>query len=244
LLPRTLAEELGCSLVNLRISDVVRGEIGTSEKRVAQLFQEAKRCAPSVLFIDEFQALFTSRSGDGGDSSGSSLTVTLSGCFDDLNVWNRHAGAESLVTVIASTNEPWAVDPGFLRPGRLDKCVFVGPLDAPGRLEFLTKRLPCVASLEENNRPELEQEHALVLARAAAATAGFTGADLTLLLARVEDARAARCASPAAAVSVVGGGGLVSQSDFEHALRHTLASTCAEDLLDYQEWLDQYPYLQ
>lgn len=237
-MPRALSEELGCSLVNLRISDVVRGEIGTSEKRVVQLFQEAKRCAPSVLFIDEFQALFTSRAAGDGDSGGSSLTATLAGCFDDLNVWNRNAGAESLVTVLASTNEPWAVDPGFLRPGRLDKCVFVGPLNCQGRLEFLANRV--MSQSKRNENEDKDESHMHMLQAVATATEGFTGADLTLLLSRAQDI----CAMRARSAQSGNTSQFIEHSDFQEALRRTQASTCSEDILDYTDWISQYPYLQ
>lgn len=217
LLPRVLAEELGCSLVDVRISDVVRGEVGTSERRVAQLFQEAKSSAPCVVFIDEFQALFTARddgtsSGGGSSSDSGTLTAALAGCFDDINTWNKHAGAGSLVTVIASTNEPWAVDPAFLRPGRLDMCVFVGPLDAAGREQLLlgnlrSQQLGCntlsssgdcsssgngdkcaadtaAAKLSPN---KVSRHMAELCRRVAGVSEGFTGADLTLLLSRATE---------------------------------------------------------
>ena len=226
--------------MNLRISDVVRGEIGTSEKRVVQLFQEAKRCAPSVLFIDEFQALFTSRAaaGEGDSGGGGSLTATLASCFDDLNVWNRNAGAESLVTVLASTNEPWAVDPGFLRPGRLDKCVFVGPLNCQGRVEFLSKRV--LSQTERNEKTERCESQLQMLQAVAAATEGFTGADLTLLLSRAQDI----CSMRESSALFGNTPPAVELDDFQEALRKTQASTCPDDILDFTDWISQYPYLQ
>jgi len=86
----------------------VRGEIGSGERRVRELFAEAKRSSPSIIFIDEFQAVFTSREEGVASASdvGATITAILSGCFDDLSIWNRYSGLESLVTVIASTDEP------------------------------------------------------------------------------------------------------------------------------------------
>jgi AAA family ATPase len=114
--------------VNISLVDAVRGEIGSGEKRIRELFAEAKRSAPSIIFIDEFQAMFTSREEGVASASdvGATLTVTLSGCFDDLSIWNRYSGLESLFTVVASTNEPWAIDRSFLRPQRLQRCLFMG----------------------------------------------------------------------------------------------------------------------
>lgn len=68
---------------------------------------------------------------------GASLTSALALCLDDIVTWNQYAGSSSLICVIAATNEPWAVDNGFLRPGRFDKKVFVGPLDQEGRCNLL-----------------------------------------------------------------------------------------------------------
>jgi len=128
MMPRELASQRGCSIVNISLTDAVRGEIGSGERRVRELFAEAKRSAPSIIFIDEFQAVFTSREEGVASASdvGATLTATLSGCFDDLSIWNRYSGLESLVTVIASTNEPWAIDRSFLRPQRLERRLFVG----------------------------------------------------------------------------------------------------------------------
>ena len=74
----------------MRLTDVVRGHIGTGEKRLRDIFGEARRNAPSIVFIDEFQAIFTSRTNDGPEENsgvGISLTSALMGCFDDLNTW-------------------------------------------------------------------------------------------------------------------------------------------------------------
>ena len=123
---------------------LTRGHIGEGEKAVVELFRTARRVAPSIVFIDEFQAVFTARAGRsvGGDGDsdsgvGSSLSSTLAGCIDDIALYNEHAGVESMVTVIAATNEPWAVDSGFLRPGRLDKVIFVGTLEESARRTWL-----------------------------------------------------------------------------------------------------------
>jgi SpoVK/Ycf46/Vps4 family AAA+-type ATPase len=209
----------------MRLSEVVRGEVGTSERRVRSLFQEAKQAAPSIVFIDEFQALFTSRGrsegADGGKSEvGSTLSAALAGCFDDLASWNRNAGPESMVTVVAATNEPWAVDSGFLRPGRLGKCLLVGPLDVSGRAAYVRNSLgagPAVNAIAET---------------VAQRTEGYSGADLTLLCARA----AQICAeSP--------GGAAPSLREFERALQCTAASTSAEDMEEYRHWQAQYPHL-
>ena len=227
LLPRALAEELGCALINVRLSDVVRGEIGTSEKRVRELFQSALRGAPSVVFIDEFQALFTAQEEGGGAST---LSSTLAGCFDDLNRWNRHAGAESMVTVIAATNEPWAIGTAFLRPGRLEKCVFVGPLDLAGRAECVTMLVDgCAADLAED---------------VARRTEGFTGADIVLLCARARQQHLSQLGrengtkDEGVAATVA-----LTVEDFAAARRMTPASTHRDDIAEFLDWQAMHPYL-
>ena len=144
----------------------MRGEIGSGERRVRELFAEAKRSSLSIIFIDEFQAVFTSREEGVASASdvGATLTATLSGCFDDLSIWNRYSGLESLVTVIASTNEPWTLDRSFLRPQRLERCLFVGPLSAEGRVEFFTAQAAGHDELSDRqisslvSRPRCSQE--------------------------------------------------------------------------------------
>lgn len=178
MLPRELSRKIGCTIINLGLVDVIRGEIGEGERRVNEIFKEAKRSAPCIIFIDEFQAIFTSRddtSSNMDSDIGSTLSSTLAGCFDDLNTWNKYAGHESLVTVIASTNEPWAIDRSFLRPNRLEKCIFVGPLDCEGREEFLRNI--------ELYPLSLDQEWIKTIA---SLTDGFTGADMCLLIRKLE----------------------------------------------------------
>jgi SpoVK/Ycf46/Vps4 family AAA+-type ATPase len=219
LLPRALAAELQCALVTVRLSDVVRGEVGSSERRLREVFQEARAAAPSVVFIDEFQAMFVAREEGGGSTGVSTLSAALAGCFDDLAAWNRHAGAEAQVTVIAATNEPWAVDGSFLRPGRLGRCLLVGPLDCDGRRDLLG------AELRGN---EWSSGAVQTLAEG---TEGFSGADLKLLCAR------------AGAVAEGAGAVWPALEHFQEALLHTRASTSAEDMDEYRAWQEQHPHL-
>ena len=73
---------------------------------------------------------FSDRSvpGEGSSDVAQSLSSALASAFDSIHNWNLHAGAKHLVLVLGATNEPWAVDEGFLRQGRFDRAVFVGPL--------------------------------------------------------------------------------------------------------------------
>lgn len=206
----------------VRLSDVVRGEVGSSERKLREVFQEARATAPAIMFIDEFQALFVAREqAGGGSAAGSTLSAALAGCFDDLAVWNRYAGAEAQVTVVAATNEPWAVDVGFLRPGRLGRCLLVGPLDCCGRRELLGAQLASAGLGPEE------------VGALAADTRGFSGADLKLL-----------CARAAIAAEQSGSGSLQpSLPHFRAALETTHASASEEDMREYREWQAQHPHL-
>jgi SpoVK/Ycf46/Vps4 family AAA+-type ATPase len=125
--------------LSLSASDIVRSEVGKSEKLVSSAFQAARDNAPSVIFIDEFQALFTSRDGstDGGGGGGKGsgrLASTLLQCMDDVSKW-READRDAVkaapmqtvpleknrIVVFGATNTPWMIDKAFLRAGRFDR---------------------------------------------------------------------------------------------------------------------------
>ena len=118
---------LGGTFISLSSSDIVRAEIGTSEKMLISAFEVAEKNAPSVIFLDEFQALFTERSRGGSGK----LATTLLQCMDDLRTFDKAKDIENSeiepvlgrnrVVVLGATNTPWMVDSAFLRPGRFYK---------------------------------------------------------------------------------------------------------------------------
>ena len=180
MLARSVARLLGGSasaFVSLSAVDLVRAEVGTGEKLLVKAFETARMNAPAVVFLDEFQALFTER---GGSSSGR-LSSTLLGCMDDIQRWQtirpgtqeKDQDMSSQVVVLAATNTPWMVDGSFLRPGRLDRAVHVG-------LPHLVDR---AAILQLQLGPMKVQSTDLCgfCERLAKATAGFSGADLAAL---------------------------------------------------------------
>ena len=119
--------------LSLSASDIVRSEVGKSEKLVKSAFDMARENAPAVIFIDEFQALFTSRDGATGAGKGSGrLASTLLQCMDDITKWKdadslvlTKGGSDGFgrdrVVVLGATNTPWMVDKAFLRSGRFDR---------------------------------------------------------------------------------------------------------------------------
>ncbi len=135
---------LGGAFLSLKASEVVRAEIGTSENIIVNVFETARSNSPSVIFIDEFEALFSDRGKGGGSSR---LENTLMHCMDDVTKWRRadtaavakNTGSRcshpmaipigeniARVVVIGATNMPWNIDHAFLRTGRFDRVIHVG----------------------------------------------------------------------------------------------------------------------
>jgi ATP-dependent 26S proteasome regulatory subunit len=176
------AGSIGGAFVSLKTSEIVGSEVGGAEKLVVEAFQTARMNAPAVVFIDEFQALFTDRSRGGS----SRLTSTLLQCMDDLNKW-REIEAQSSeqtqrvtqdrVMVLAATNTPWMIDKAFIRPGRLDRTVHVGLPDIDERSIILDIYIgEMKTALARTSR-----EYVSMLEQLACMTEGFSGADLVSL---------------------------------------------------------------
>mmetsp|Transcript_10663 Transcript_10663/g.19913 ORF Transcript_10663/g.19913 Transcript_10663/m.19913 type:complete len:938 (-) Transcript_10663:1091-3904(-) len=177
--------------LSLRASDIVRSEVGKSEKLVSSAFQAARDNAPSVIFIDEFQALFTSRDGStsGGSKGSGRLASTLLQSMDDVSKWrdadsavaragpvqNAPFDKNRRIVVFGATNTPWMIDKAFLRAGRFDRVVFVGLPDQTDRESILRVHVERM-KLDENTAIEEVCQYV------AAETSGFSGADLAALI--------------------------------------------------------------
>ncbi len=178
------------SFISLKASDIVRPEVGNSEKLIVSAFAIARSNAPSVVFIDEFQALF-------GDRGGSSVVLgqlasTLLQCMDDVAKWSfddkpNPSSPNGRIVVLAATNTPWMVDKAFLRPGRFDRAVHVGLPNVDDRGDILrvqTKRMKIAPSVVVS--PAGEDDLCKSMAKLCV---GFSGADLASLC----KAAAVRC---------------------------------------------------
>jgi SpoVK/Ycf46/Vps4 family AAA+-type ATPase len=182
---RSQVSSIGGAFISLKSSDIVRAEVGESEKLVVQAFHTARTNSPAVIFIDEFQALFTERS----SGSSSRLTTTLLQCMDDLQRFGNYdshsddivtdkSKNEARVLVLAATNTPWMIDRAFLRPGRFDRSVLVNLPNFDERvsiLMLLVKRMK--ASINSATTVSL----ATFCTKLAHKTDGFSGADLASL---------------------------------------------------------------
>jgi cell division protease FtsH len=167
LLARAVAGEAHAAFFSISASEFIEAIVGVGASRVRDLFTKAKEAAPSIVFIDELDAIGRSRQG----------SVSLAGANDEreqtlnqiLTELDGFEPAEAVV-VLAATNRPEILDPALLRPGRFDRRVAVQPPDRQGRQEILevhTRSIPLADSVD--------------LEALAATTPGMVGADLANL---------------------------------------------------------------
>lgn len=168
LLARAVAGETGRPFVNVRIEEVLDPWLGMSERNLHDAFERARAEAPSVLFLDEIDALaFTRRR-----HHGNTLRTLVDQLLQELDA----IGAENRdLLVLAATNAPWDVEEAMQRPGRFDRAVFVPPPDRAARLSILQAQLA--------DRPTGTVD----LKALAERTALFSGADLVALVERAVD---------------------------------------------------------
>ena len=168
LLARAVAGEAHAAFFSLSASEFVEAIVGVGASRVRDLFKQAKEAAPSIIFIDELDAIGRSRSGSGGFSGGhDEREQTLNQILTEMDGFE----AGTNVIVLGATNRPEILDPALLRPGRFDRRIAVQPPDRNGRAEILrihTRSVPLDDSVD--------------LDAIAASTPGMTGADLALLV--------------------------------------------------------------
>jgi len=166
LLARAIAGEAGVPFFSISGSDFVEMFVGVGASRVRDLFEQAKKSAPCILFIDEIDAVGRHR-GAGLGGGHDEREQTLNQLLVEMDGFSPNEG----VIVLAATNRPDVLDPALLRPGRFDRQVIVPQPDVRGRLEIIkvhTRKIP----LAENVNLE-------ILARG---TPGFSGADLESLV--------------------------------------------------------------
>ena len=166
LLARAVAGEAGAPFLSISGSDFVEMYVGVGASRVRDLFEQAKKKAPAIVFIDEIDAVGRHRgAGTGGGNDEREQTL------NQLLVEMDGFGTNSGIIVIAATNRPDVLDPALLRPGRFDRQITVNRPDAKGREDILK-----VHSRNKPLGPDVD------LKEVAKDTIGFTGADLENLL--------------------------------------------------------------
>jgi len=165
LLAKAIAGESGVPFLSISASEFVELFVGAGAARVRDLFEQAKKKAPCIIFIDELDAIGKSRSGSMGVVGGNDeREQTLNQLLTEMDGF---ASADKPVIVLAATNQPEVLDAALLRPGRFDRQVLVDRPDLSGRktiLEIYTKKVKLSDSID--------------LDSIAQATSGFAGADL------------------------------------------------------------------
>ena len=166
LLARAVAGEAGVQFLSISGSDFVELYVGVGAGRVRDLFEQAKKMAPAIIFIDEIDAVGRRR-GAGLGGGHDEREQTLNQLLVEMDGFGKNEG----VIVMAATNRKDILDPALLRPGRFDRQIYVGRPDWRGREAIL--------KVHAKDKPLAEDVN---LANLAKATAGFTGADLENLL--------------------------------------------------------------
>ncbi len=166
LLAKAVAGEADVAFLSISGSDFVEMYVGVGASRVRDLFEQAKKQSPAIVFIDEIDAVGRQR-GSGLGGGHDEREQTLNQLLVEMDGFAANEG----VVVLAATNRVDILDPALLRPGRFDRQVFVGLPDIKGRQDILT--------IHAKGKPLAED---VDLAKVARATAGFTGADLENLL--------------------------------------------------------------
>lgn len=216
LVARAVSNESKANFISIKGPELLNKYVGESEKAVRQLFKRAKSSAPCVIFFDELDSLVPKRGSDGNNSSERVVNQLLTE-MDGLEDRNG-------VFVIAATNRPDIIDPAMLRPGRLDKLLYV-PLptkdDRHSILKTLTKSLP------------LDQDVELRLIAHSDSSEGYSGADLSALVreAQLSALKSAMAKDPEGTDENI----KITNKDFMNALKNVFPSVSKKDELTYQK---------
>ena len=195
LLARAVAGEAGVEFLSISGSDFVEMYVGVGASRVRDLFEQAKKAAPCIIFIDEIDAVGRQR-GTGLGGGHDEREQTLNQLLAEMDGFGTNDG----VVVLAATNRADILDPALLRPSRFDRQIYVGYPDIKGREDVL--------KIHTANKPLAED---VDLAKVARGTAGFTGADLENL------------SNEAALLCARRGDQFITMADFEEAEIKVLA---------------------
>ncbi|MFC3493425.1 AAA family ATPase [Glycomyces rhizosphaerae] len=148
---RAVAGEGHANVLSVKGSELLNKWVGESEKNVRELFRRARQASPTLMFFDELDALAPVR---GGGTDGGTADRVVAALLTELD------GAESLrdVVVVGATNRPDMIDPALLRPGRLERLVYVPPPDAHGRADILRANAKNVPFADDVNLDEVADE--------------------------------------------------------------------------------------
>jgi cell division protease FtsH len=197
LLAKAVAGEAGVPFFSISGSEFVELFVGVGSSRVRDLFEQAKKQAPCIVFIDELDAIGKSRNSGGFYGGNDEREQTLNQLLTEMDGF---AAGDATVIVLAATNRPETLDPALLRPGRFDRQVLVDRPDLSGRTEILN-----IHSQKVKLGPDVD------LKAIATRTPGFAGADLANLV------------NEAALLAARRGNETVAQEDFAEAIERVVA---------------------
>ena len=198
LLARATAGEAGVQFFNLSGAEFVEMFVGVGASRVRDLFNQAKKSAPSIIFIDEIDAIGGRRAGAGAVGAHEEREQTLNQLLAEMDGFETARG----VIVMAATNRPEILDPALLRPGRFDRQIMVDLPDRQGRLEIINIHARQVTLAENIDLDAIAQM-----------TPGFSGADLANLV------------NEAALLASRNGKTAVDMADFDAAFERVVAGS-------------------
>jgi len=170
LVAKAVANEAGINFISVKGPELLNMYVGESERAVRACFQRGRNSAPCVIFFDELDSLCPRRSGSSSDGGSSSRVVN--------QLLTEMDGVESRkgVFLMAATNRPDILDPAVLRPGRLDKILYVGFPTPPDRMDILK------ALTKNGTKPSLEPDVDLAAIGRDQRCEGFSGADMSALV--------------------------------------------------------------
>jgi ribosome biogenesis ATPase len=232
LLAKAIANSSGSNFISIKGPELLNKFVGESERAVRQVFARARSSAPCVVFFDELDSLCPRRGSDGSNGVSERVVNQLLTEMDGLEERRN-------VFVVAATNRPDIIDPAMLRPGRLDKLLFVPlplPQDRVDILRTVARKSPVAPDVD------------LDAIAASPRTEGFTGADLASLVKEAAVHALRRIAfgrddaTGQRAYIERGEGGALEQieaADFEHALATVVPSVAPKDQKLYKRMSNQ-----
>lgn len=221
LLAKAVANESGLNFISVKGPELLNMYVGESERAVRQVFQRAKNSAPCVIFFDEVDALCPRRS---DRETGASVRVVnqLLTEMDGLETRQQ-------VFILAATNRPDIIDPAILRPGRLDKTLFVGLPPPPDRVAILK------TITKNGTKPPLAEDVNLEAIANDPRCNCYTGADLSALVREASlCALRQEIAGQKSAIGIGAGELKVSHKHFEEAFRKVKPSISVKDQMMYE----------
>ena len=208
LLARAVAGEAKVPFFSISAAEFIEMIVGVGASRVRDLFEQAKKVAPSIIFIDELDAIGRARGGAQSIGGHDEREQTLNQILTEMDGFTGNEG----VVVLAATNRPEVLDPALLRPGRFDRRVTVSPPDLAGRRQILdvhTRGVPLADDVDLDD--------------VAASTPGMVGADLKNLV------------NEAALLAARRGHDKVTAADFSDALEKVVLGTVRGIMLSPEE---------